>query len=414
MLFDKKIPQSFRKLYTLDTLSASFFAIFNAFVLSFVIVVMRKQGLDDLGIGFLAAAPSGASLFIFFLLNLSFMTDKFTYISLMKSLGRALLLIPILLHNKNLFVIIFFIYFIIEKGVTPTYTSIMKDIYPTRYRGRTMGLVKIEQTLVTMLLSLFAGKLFDLLPYSTIFTIGIGFGVLSQIFIYQMKGSVIKPKSNKHKHFHFKIFLKILSQDKLMIKYFSIFMLLGSSNLLISGLVPMYMVDILHLSNFLIGLTISLASFAMILGFYFGGHHIDTHDPLRTRIIVIFILAGVPLSYISLFFFKNITWLAFGIVCLASILQGFAISGGEIARINLFTRIINEHYLEQYWAFDFFLLGLRGITMPFIGIGLKNIFGFTPVFILSATLMLTAGLLMLKFYVNNFKKLKTRGLISLH
>jgi len=152
----------------------------------------------------------------------------------------------------------------------------------------------------------------------------------------------------------------------------------------------------------------------MILGFYFGGHHIDTHDPLRTRIIVIFILAGVPLSYISLFFFKNITWLAFGIVCLASILQGFAISGGEIARINLFTRIINEHYLEQYWAFDFFLLGLRGITMPFIGIGLKNIIGFTPVFILSATLMITAGLLMLKLYINNFKELKTRGLTSLY
>lgn len=275
-----------------------------------------------------------------------------------------------------------------------------------------MGMSRIEYTIIAAAISLIAGRLFDIFDYRMLFLIAICAGLFSQLVFYKIKTifpvKKIKTSITDSKLFEF---LTILKNDKLLFKYFSIFFLQGFGFLLNVALFPIYLVDELHISYTFLGIINFLFFISMISGFYLWGKHIDKHNPLKTRVCLMFILMFIPLFF---FLMGKVTIINMVLVMLVYICRGFSFSGGELSRINFITRVVDYTMIEKYWTIDFFLLGVRGILAPVFGLLLKNLLGFKPVFLLSFCMILLSSVLMLNYYVKNHKMLKARGLIRQH
>ncbi|GEM_PF-4828061 len=205
-----------------------------------------------------------------------------------------------------------------------------------------------------------------------------------------------------------------MKNDRIILRYLLIFFISGFANLLVAVLYPIYLVDHFGISNTFAGILFACYSALLIVGYYYWGKHIDKKDPLHARVYLMFTIAMVPLTYLALQFIPGtkITVAATILIFLNAAFNGMAMSGGELSRVNFFTRVISPALLEKYWTIDYFLMGIRGIVAPLLGLSLKNIFGFSTVFALAFILILTASILMAHYYKTSFVKLKDRGLLG--
>ncbi len=409
MLLNKGIPKSINKIYSYDSISATLqIGIFNTIILTFAPIIMRKLGATDFIMGVITIAPIAGSIVIFMWLHLAFKYEKIQFVAIMKTIGMLILFIPLLFSNPIIFAVCFLVYNILERGCSPTYVSIMKNIYPTKFRAFTMGMVRIEATITAVIISLIAGRLFDRFDFRIIFFTGICAGLLAQFFFYKIR-TISPVKQILLNHYKFKVvdLINILKKDRLILTYFSIFFIGGFGNLLNHTLYPIYLVDELHISNTFAGIIFSFNFAALILGFYFWGKYIDKHDPLKCRVWIFFIFGLMPFFYLLTALIKNLSTV---FIILAYISRGLTLSGAELARINLFTRIVKEHDIEKYWSIDFFLVGVRGIIAPYAGLLLKNLIGFKIVFCIGFSLLFITGFRMWNFYKKNYKILSKRGL----
>jgi len=410
MLLDKKIHPSLQKIYSYDSLSAILFGLFNALVINFVPVLMRKNGATDFVMGLISISQTAGSFLIFLWLNLALKSEKFRFIGITKAIGRAILFLPLFTKNPLFYAIAIFIYYIFEQGSSSTYVSVMNDIYPHQYRGFTMGMVRIEGSVAIILVSLIAGRMFDLYDFRILFSIGITLGILSAYTFYRIKNiTTINSIPRTKGKFKLSGLITLLKKDKLIVKYFSIFFMLGFGNLINAAVYPIFLVDILHISNTLFGIALSLQNIALIFGFYLWGKYIDKKGPLLTRVILCFIFFCIPLFFVLMYLFQNL-YIIF--LFIPFILRGLVFSGGELSRVNFIIRVVNKKDIEKYWTIDYFLLGTRGFVAPYLGILLKNLFGFLFVFILSLILIGLAAILMYMYYKNNYKELSKRNAIS--
>lgn len=141
MLLNKRIPEVIQKIYSYDSVSAISYGIFNSLVLSFMPIIMRKMDASDFVMGLLSISPVAGSILVFLWLNLALKVEKFKFLGIMKSIGRLILFVPLVSEKPLFFGIAFLLYNILEQGSSPTYVSIMNDIYPVKYRGFAMGMV---------------------------------------------------------------------------------------------------------------------------------------------------------------------------------------------------------------------------------------------------------------------------------
>jgi len=187
MLFNKRMPKEIQEIYAYDSMAGIKFGVFNAFFISFVAIIMRKLGASDFIMGIISIAPVAGALMVPLWLNLAISMEKFKFIGIMKIIARGILLFSLISKNTILFAIIFFLHNILEQGSSSTYVSIMNHIYPVKYRGYAMGMIRIESALAAATLSFIAGKFFDKYDYRILFLIGIIFGVWSAYTFYRIK-----------------------------------------------------------------------------------------------------------------------------------------------------------------------------------------------------------------------------------
>ncbi len=408
MLLNRKIPQSINKIYSYDSTGAIFHGIFNSIIMAFTPIIMRKLGATDFIMGVITIAPIAGSIVIFLWLRLAFKYEKIQFVAVMKSIGMLVLFIPLLFSEPIIFAVCFLVYNIFERGCSPAYVGIMKSIYPTKFRAFAMGMVRIEATITAVIISLIAGRLFDRFDFRILFFIGICAGLMAQFFFYRIRTiSPVKQVLLDPAKFKIIELITILKKDKLIMTYFSIFFIGGFGNLLSHTLYPIYLVDVLHVSYATLGILFGLSNIALIIGFYFWGKYIDKYDPLKCRTWLFLFFGLFPLFYLLTSIFKvgSIFFLI-----LAYISRGITLSGAELARINIFTRIVKEHDIEKYWTIDFFLVGVRGIIAPVLGLFLKNQFGFRIVFFLGFSMLIITGFRMWNFYTKNYDALCKRGL----
>jgi len=389
MFFNRRIPLFIRESYCYDSNTAVLWGIFWGLSLAFFPVTARKIGATSSQMAFLSAAPFLGALFTLYWSRLSNRMNKMRFFILIKILARAVLFLMFFAINPWVFIVVVFLNAFFEQAGSPAYTGIMKEIYPDSLRGRAMGYVRGEQAISAILACYIGGVLLDRVSYRYIFPLAAIIGLLSLSYFARIK---VKSEVNKVKRAERKRVIvpyemaEIFRGDRRFFYYSLIFFTSGFSNLLAMPLYPIFLVDILHASNTLVGKLSSISSFFWIISYLFWGRYVDKKGPIQALSVSFLLTSFVPLLYAV----ASNLWF----IVLASIITGFNVGSVELARIDYITRISKSENVQTYWGVDYTLMGIRGITAPFIGVGLMSILGIREALLISFLMKLASFILM--------------------
>ena len=165
-----------------------------------------------------------------------------------------------------------------------------------------------------------------------------------------------------------------------------IFFIQGFANLMVMPLYPIFLVDYLGISNVSMGKLVSVSSFFLIFSYLFWGHYIDKKGACHSLILNFFLASFIPLCY----FFASTIWY----IVPASIISGFTVGAGELARVQFITNRTKSKDIPTYQGIDFTLMGLTGIIAPFLGVTLMHWIEIKSLFILSFCLIAISSLVM--------------------
>lgn len=274
---------------------------------------------------------------------------------------------------------------------SPAYTSLMRDIYPDRARGRLMGYVRVGAQTCMFFSTMAAGRLLDhTLSFRVLFPIAGLFGFAAAYAFYKVRpmphtapsppssDTPVPPKPTMRQFV--RDTLSILREDEPFRWFaFSLFTY-GFGNLMVQPLYALYQVDILHISSTQIANLANFASLWSIMGSFFWGGFMDRHGAPRTVLFSILCVTLVPLVYL---FAHNWYGLLF-----AATLMGFGISGVELSYMGSILTYANRERTAQYQSLNSLLLGVRGVLAPLIGLPLMKAFGYHNVFWIGLVIMI--------------------------
>jgi len=391
MFFNRRIPSFMRECYYYDSLAAIAYGIFAGLSINFFPVIARRLGASSFQMGLLTAAPFIGALFTIYWHRLSDAAiSQMGFFVKVKLLARAAILLTAVATNPWIFIIIVFINSLLEQAGSPAYVGIMKRVYSDNYRARAMGYVRTEMAIVAIFASYIGGFLLDHFSYRYIFPIGALFGLLSIASFGKIKVNEENKTPQRKKYGVLpREILEVLKKDKIYALFLSIFFIYGFANIIVMPLYPIFLVDYLKLSNISVGKLASISSFFLILSYLFWGNWIDREGPSRSLALSFSLGSFIPLCY----FFASSIWY----IVPASIISGFIMGAGEIARINFITNRAKEEDIPTYQGVDFTLMGLRGVIAPFLGVALMSWIGIRSVFIISFFMMVFSSLAMRMF-----------------
>lgn len=399
MFFNRRIPSFMREAYYYESLGAITFALFAGLSASFFPIIARKLGASSFQMALISSAPFMGALFTLYWARLSATAvSQMGFFVKVKLLARAVILFAFLAINPWIFILLVFLNSLLEQAGSPAYVRIMKEIYSDDYRGRAMGYVRMEMALAAVFTAYLGGFLLDHFSYRYIFPLGAVFGIISVIYFGKIKvqKNNVKQKRKKRGILPREI-LEVFKKDKPFALFQTIFFVRGFAALMVMPLFPIFLVDYLGISNISMGKLVSLSSVFLISSYLFWGHYIDKKGSCRSLAFSFFLASFIPLCYS----FASSIWY----IVPASILSGFTLGAGELARVHFITNRAKSKDIPTYQGIDFTLMGLRGVIAPFLGVALMYWIGIESVFIISFCLIAISSLMMFlsdRYYFSNF------------
>jgi MFS family permease len=305
--------------------------------------------------------------------------------------ARALLLLMPLALNPWLFIALVSSLQFIGTISTPAYTSLMRDIYPARSRGRLMGYVRVGMKSMMFLATMATGRLLDSgVSYRYLFPVAglLGFAAAFS-FSHVRPLDPSPPAAEGARTVSARAFvldtLSIL-RENVGYRWFALSVFTyGFGNLMVVPLYALYQVDVLRISNTQIADLANFASLVSIAGFFFWGRFMDRRGAPRTVLFGILLISLVPAVYLSA---QNVNGLF-----LASALWGLGMSCIELSYVQSILTYAEPGRAAQYQSLHSLLLGLRGVLAPLLAVPLVKVFGYHRVFALAMAVMIV-GVLM--------------------
>jgi len=299
------------------------------------------------------------------------------------TLGRGLFLLMPFVALPLPFALIVMAHWLILSLPLPGYVEIMQRIYPDAYRGRAMAYVRVGYTACITLMTPLFGRLLDVWSYQYLFPVVAVFGVLSGWTFGRVKYQEVITRTRKSWLEPW----RILWQDARYRDYGLAFFVYGFGSLMTAPLIPILLVDELHLSYSQVGLLGMVNSIFWMLFYVVWGRTVDRRGGFWT-IQINFILT----IFISLAFFgaRNM-----GLAAVGFVFTGITVAGIDLGWMNAIMQFARRDQIGNYTAVHAGLVGLRGIAAPLAGIALMAIpwIGLRGVFLLSAFLILLGWLL---------------------
>jgi MFS family permease len=164
-------------------------------------------------------------------------------------------------------------------------------------------------------------------------------------------------------------------------------MIYGAGNLLIAPLIPLLLVDELQLSYSEVGWLGMISSISWTAFYVVWGRMLDRRGGLWV----------VQINFILTIFVSLGFWAAHDIriAAIAFLFNGIILAGTDLGWMNAIMQFARREDIGHYTAIHAFLVGVRGISAPFLGTALMAIpfLGLRGVFLLSAFLILLGWLL---------------------
>ena len=407
---DTKILE--KKTFTLHLISQIFNGLAIGIIVLQDIILKKSLGGSNFHVMLLMVIISSAFLFSIYgseIVNRSYNRAK-TIIILGIAGNISYLILP-LFSNPIYYIACLSIHAIFDSLLLSIWNIAFKHNYTNENRSRYYSYVSAVQLFLTLVVLTIFGYFLDINYelYKFAFPIAGIFGIITYINLAKMislsmddyKGKVNKLKSyftlSDYKDIIMlpgKELLRILKNNPAFLRFEAYFFLYGMAFMVLSPVVPVFLVDNLHLSYTPISIAKGLVFQSTLIIFtpIMGKHH-GTGNPARFCAFVFVMLALFPLTLLSANYINFETTV---IVYISHFFYGFAMSGISIAWALSSIYYSPPNEVSNYQAAHITLTGVRGLFSPALGYLVMSIFAIEYTFILSALLLFIGGYLMLK------------------
>lgn len=406
-----------KKTFTLHLISQIFSGIAIGVVLLQDVILKKTLGGTDFQVMILSLLVSSSFLFSIYgseLVNRS--RSRAKTILLIGITAKSFLIILPLFENPVYYIACIAVGAYLDALLLSIWNIVFKHNYSEKNRSRLYSYATSFQTVFVLIVTTVSGYLLDMNSsvYKILFPAAGVFGILVYWSLARMINLSMDDYSGKNKkqktYYSLRLIkdiailplrntARIFRENKPFLRFEAYFFLYGMAFMVLSPVIPVFLVDDLKLSyspiSFAKGLIFhsALIIFTPLMGRYHG-----TGNPAKFCGYVFSILALFPLVLVSAKHFVSMGLITDTdiVVYISFFIFGFAMSGVTIAWAlsSIFYAPKNE--VSNYQAVHITLTGVRGIFSPALGYAVMKIFDIEYSFYLSALLFLLGGIMMWK------------------
>lgn len=377
------IPPRTRANAQIDFLAAILYGAFGGLTLPFIPVMGRRLGASPLQVSLLVAAPAIVFLLSFWIVNAVRPIHPVRLVMWPALVGRTLFLLMPLVKTPAPYVLLVALYHAVSSINTLGYAQVMRAVYPADVRGRIMALVKVGMAAFWVAGSLVGGQLTQQVPFQWVFAAAGVLGMASALVFSRVR---TPDPIEAPEHINPAVTWRILRTDAAFRSYLLAFFVYGFGGWLISAAVPIFLVDVLHASNFQVGLLGAVTSAMWMLSFYSWGKMIDQRTATNTTKVVFGIGILTPVIYLL----APNAW----VVQLSGVTDGLTSAGIDLGWLAAVLHYAPPGQVLHYVTLFNTLVGIRAATAPFIAAVLIPSIGVRWIFAAAAAVQLTGMLLM--------------------
>lgn len=376
----RALPPRARHAFAHDLVGAVLFGLFSGTVLPFASVVARRLGAEPLWIAWLASAPA-----VGFFLTAGWAAalaarNPVALVVWPSVAARGLFLLAPFAQSAHALVLLVVAYHLIQGLAVPAYAEAVGRLFPPEARGRLVGTVRVGLSLATIVASLLAGPALARWGHGPVFAAAGVLGVAGALVF----GRVRLPRASQGPFAPPVAWWTALRDPSFRALAVCTFVF-GFGGWMMTPAVPLLLVDVLRATPAQVGVLSAVAASASVLGFHVWGRTVDRRSGVEAVRLILVAALLTPVLY----FLAPSPWFA----ALAFASDGFFWAGLDLAWMAACLELAPPGRVGAYVAAYTMLLGLRGVTAPFVAGALASALGPRPVFLVTAALTATAGIL---------------------
>lgn len=363
-----------------DLAGAVLFGLFSGTVLPFAGVVARRLGAPPLWISLLASAPA-----LGFFLTAGWAPalvprNPVALVVWPALVARGLFLLTPWLDGPAGLVALVVAYHLLNGLTVPAYAETVGRVLPPELRGRLVGIVRVGFSVAAMAASLSAGPAIEQLGHGPVFAAASVFGVAGALVFRRIR----LPRGPGHSLATPPAWWTSLRDPAFRALLVTTFVF-GFGGWMMAPAVPLLLVDELHATPAQVGVLSAASAVASVAGFFVWGRYVDRRSGVASMRTLLTTALATPVLFLVSFH----PWVA----VLPFAADGFFVAGLDLAWMAACMELAPPGRVAAYAAAYTILMGLRGVTAPFVAGAVASAVGPRPVFLLAALLIAAAGLL---------------------
>jgi len=278
-----------------------------------------------------------------------------------EAVSSSLMAVSAFMSSSWLFVAMLAGSYALAASMTPAYSRVYRQNYPSSMRGSLFAFVRIGFNASTTVFGFIVGRLLDVHPEAYAWTymfLGLAGLIGSLIFrriTLRDEGAVSSAAQSS-----LGAYLRILKADHRYLTLLLIWAVFGFSNMLTEPVLAIYLTDPKYaisadyLQSLLVLLVIPQATVMLTLRLW--GHYFDRY-PVSVLRVWMQLFGGI--SILIFIYASRFEWLY-----LAAVLKGLRMAGGQMTWTLAMMQFAPRHQVTEYTAIHTLFTGIRGLIAP--------------------------------------------------
>jgi hypothetical protein len=397
VFLQNRVPPKVRNAYMKDAWTGILGSVMTGLTVPFIAIIAREQLKASIfEIGIITAVPAAGCILSLYWAHVMQGRSAMAFAVWPGIICRTLLLLTIFAVNSWSFVIIIALFWIISTIPSPAYSVLMKEIYPDTDRVRVMSYVRVCIVCTSIIVSAFAGPLLKVVSYRYVFPIAGLFGIASAISFSRIPSAAVVVGSTQSFLHMMGEAVDALRRDHAYRWFCGGVFIFGAANLFASPIYAVYQVDVLHVDTRWASVYAVVCQVMAMGAYFYWGAYIDRKKPAMISIVSTALCCAVPINYL----FASHAWMLIP----TCVINGIANAGLELSYFNSILHYAPSNKVTLYQGIFTSLMGIRGISIPFISAALvQNEFLCVQTVFIASALMIALGVLIQIYGVRKYE-----------
>jgi len=377
-MIGSRFSPEIRRALRIDISATLLFTVFAGLTGPFLGLILRRElGATPLQLAVMSSAGGGCLLLSLLWAKACHGRPPLPYLVWPAFLARGVFLLVPFVSSAWSFVGLVVARDFFGAAVAPAHAAVVERVYPRAQRGRALGLVRMAGAVLSIVLALAAGQLFDRIGYRWIFVAAALLGMAASLRLRRL--SVPEPEGDGDEGpAGLREAWLTVREDHAFRRLLIASFLFGFGCWIQAPAHPLLAVDVLQVSASQVGVFASVAAVATLAGSAYWGWLVDRKSSLEALRVMYLIGATTPLIY-------YIAWSPWVLVA-SAVTDSLLAIGLELVWMMAVIDVAGPQRTAQYVAIGATLAGVRGVAGPLVGGLVIHAFGIHAVYLIAAIL----------------------------